>query len=184
MANHGIVIKSQVAAKNVDAWNRSCIAGSTVDLDNGSIFRLDSQSSGSGESQLWTVTAGSSSGSTLTGVWMAAEDSVNKFVVNGKTFMGMTDDLRDFYNPGGYAFTAFKPQVGDVITLSADAFYNAKSTNNYANASDGTYLLVWGATQTSGVFSCKLLATTYVSIADGTIGTQRVTAYKMVVLAN
>lgn len=47
---------------------------------------------------------------------------------------------------------------------------------------------VWSATEPatgSGLkFSCKLLGTTYVSLADGSIGTQRVTAYQFEVVDN
>ena len=78
----------------------------------------------------------------------------------------------------------FKPQLGDIVTMTADGLAGTKSTNTFVNATDSTGGLkpVWGASQTSSVFSMELIETTYIPLADGSIGNQRVTAYKFVVV--
>jgi hypothetical protein len=76
----------------------------------------------------------------------------------------------------------FKLCIGDIVTISADGLAGTKSSNTYVVATAGAQKLTWGASAVSGV-SLKLLETTYFSIADGSIGTQRVTAYRFVVEA-
>jgi len=58
----------------------------------------------------------------------------------------------------------------------------SKASNEYVVAVDGSFKLTWGASAISGL-SLKLIETTYISIADGTIGTQRTAAYKFEVVA-
>ena len=184
MTTYAILIQNRVAAMNVDAYNRSAIAGSDVDLQNGSVFRLDTLEAGSSGCEVWAVTAPATSTSTLNNLWMAYSPEVNTLVSGTKMYRGLSPDPRDFYNAGAYVFDAFKPQVGDIVTLTADAFTSAISSNTYLNAANGVYTLTPGASQTASALSLQLIDTTYVSLADGSISTQRVTAYKFVVLAN
>lgn len=186
MADHAVLSKKACASIDVGAYNRYAMAGSAVDLDNGSVFRLDTQNTAgtSGYSEVWDVTAPSLSGSTLNGLWMAGTEAVNLLADGTKQYRGLSDDPRSFYNLGAKPFDAFKPQPGDVIELSADAFTGAIGGNTFANASDASYDLVWGTSQTTSALSFQLLATTYFSIGSGAIDTQRVTAYKLVCLAN
>ena len=186
MADHSVLLKTGCAASDIVAWNRYALAGSSVDLDNGNVFRLDTQNSAGtqGYSEVWDVSAPSLSGSTLDGLWMADTAGRNLTVDGSLQYAGLNDDPRKFYNVGGKVFDAFKPQAGDVIELSADAFTTAIGSNTYANSSDGVYELVWGTSQTANALSFKLIATTYFSIGSGAIDTQRVTAYKLVCLNN
>ena len=48
MTTHAVLIKNQIAAADVRSYNRSAVAGSAVDLDNGNVFRLDSVSTQTG----------------------------------------------------------------------------------------------------------------------------------------
>lgn len=184
MATHAVLIKNRVAASDVDAYNRSAIAGSAVDIDNSYIFRLDSQSTTAGESELWSVTAVSANGSTLDNVWMASSPEVVLTVVGSNYYKGIDVDPRNFYNIGGKPFDAFKPQVGDVITVTAAGITGSPSTGTYVCSQSGSYLPVWSATKTASSFAAKLLQETYISIGTGAIDTQRVLAYKLQVLAN
>jgi hypothetical protein len=97
-------------------------------------------------------------------------------------YRGLNSDPRKFYNSGCTVFSAFKPQPGDIITLSADAFTG--TANTYANASDSIYTLYWSATRSASALSFKKMATTYISIGSGAMDNQRVTAYKLVCLGN
>ena len=95
-------------------------------------------------------------------------------------------DPRAFTNVAGKVFSAFKPQVGDIITMTAAGFSNDYSdTMLYANAVASQGTLAFGATQTASALSFKVLEVTYISIASASnLGTQRVAAYKLECVAN
>ena len=175
---HNVMIPNAIAAMNIDAYNRSGVHASAV--DNGNIVKLTGLSTTAGESEAWTaVTPSTANG--LTDVWMVYEPEV---VVTNAQYKGLDPDPRNFFVAATKVFSCFKPQLGDIVTMTADGLAGTKSTNTFVNATDTTGGLkpVWGATQTSSVFSMKLIETTYISIADGSIGNQRVTAYKFEVV--
>lgn len=179
MANHAVMIPNAVAAKDIDAWNRSAVA--SVDVDNGNIVILTTRSSTAGEGEVFNaVTPSTSDG--LTGVWIVGEPEV--VLTDGK-YKGLDPNPQHFYNVAGDVFTVFKPALGDIITLTAEGLAGTKSTNGYAIAVNSTGGLkpVWNSTAGSGVFALKLLETSYISIADGSIGNQRTTAYVFEVVA-
>lgn len=188
MTTHAVLIKRAVAAQDVNSYNRYAMAGSSVDLDNGNVFRLDTENTAgtTGYSEVWDVTAPSLSGSTLSGLWMAGRNSVNLTIDGTLQYAGLNDDPAKNYSPGAMVFDAYKPQVGDVISLTAAAFTNTRTAETFANAADGVYTLTWGSTQTASALSYKLIsATDYISVGNGTPGsTQRTTAYKLVCIAN
>ena len=186
MANHGILLKKSVAAQDVLAWNRYALAGSAVDIDNGNVFRLDAQNTAGTSSyeEVWDVSAASASASTLNNLWMAGTEKVNLLSDGTHSYLGLNDDPRLFYNIGGKVFDAFKPQPGDIIELSSDAFSNTISGSAFANSASASYELAFGAAQVANSLSFGVLATVYFSIGSGAIDTQRVTAYKLVCLAN
>jgi hypothetical protein len=190
MANHGLILKKSVAATDVVAYNRYAVAASSVNLDNGNVFRLDTcASSTSGCSviytEVWAVSAGSASGSTLNDMWMADSQRANLTVDGALIYSGLNDDPRKFSNVGGRVLDAWKPQKGDVVELSADCFSGARGANTYASSNGDVYSLVWNTSATAGNLSFHLLATTYFSIGTGGLGdTGRVTAYRMVCTEN
>lgn len=80
------------------------------------------------------------------GMWMAYEPEVVTIVTaSGKQYKGIDPDPRDFYNIPGTPFTAFKPQVGDILTITADGITGTISTNTYAVATNGQYALSWAS---------------------------------------
>jgi hypothetical protein len=176
---YGVIVQNRVAALNVDAYNRP--AWYTSALANGSVFRLDSLASLTG-SEVWLVSAPSGDSSTLNNLWMAYSPEIVITTSGTKQYKGIDPDPQDFTNSASLVFDAFKPQVGDIITMTGDCFANSVST--YANAVSGSTNLTWGSTQTASALSLKLLDSTYISKPDGTISTGRVTAYKCVVVAN
>lgn len=179
---YGILIQNMVAAMNVDSYNRSAVAGSATNIDNGNVFRLDSQSSTTGQSEVWSATAPASG--SLNNLWMAYSPEIVTISVNGKDYRGLNVDPRDFTNVGGKVFDAFKPQVGDVITMTAPAISGSPSTGDYVNSGSSVYSLAWGAIPVASSFSLKLIKETYVSLGTGGVDTQRVLAYKLQVVAN
>lgn len=175
---HNVMIPNAVAAMNVDAWNRSAVA--STDVDNGNIVILSALSTTAGEAEVWTALTPSTSDG-LTGVWMVGEPEV---VVTDAKYKGLDPDPRNFFVNDGDVFSCFKPQLGDIITMTADGLAGTKSTNTFVNAVDSTGGLkpLWASSQAASVFSMKLIETTYISIGSGAIDSQRVTAYKFQVV--
>jgi hypothetical protein len=187
MALHAVLIPNKIMATNVDALNRTAVSGS--DIDNGMVFNLMSLASGSGEGEVWAtemVLTGS-----LAGVWMAyAPEVVTIYSPDGLTaYRGINQDPRNFYTKSGEYIDAFKPVAGDIITLSADAFTGARSSNTFGNVTTGSLNLVWasgGPGVAGAAASFKYLATDYISIGSGSVigSTQRQTAYRLVCINN
>ena len=169
---YGVLIQNAVAAKDVDSYNRSAVCASAV--ENGNIVILTGKSATAGQEEVFTAVVPSTANG-LTGVWMAYEPEV---VLTAAKYKGLDPDPRNFRNEATKVFSVFKPQLGDIITLTADNFSAAFSSNTHANATDGQGpKLVWGNSQTASVFSLKYLATTYISLGTGDISNQRVVAY-------
>ena len=174
-----ILIPTLVAAKNIDSLNRSFV--STADLDNGNVFGKGELSTNAGESQVYkTVTPATGS---LTGLWMAysPEDVVLTDGLGNQFKVGSLDP-RAFTNIAGNVFSGFKPQVGDLVLVSADGITG--EANSYAVAANGTSKLAFAAGAISGL-SFKVVETTYISLASANnIGSQRVVAYLLECVAN
>lgn len=170
---YSVVVINKAMAKDVSSLNRS--AECATAMENGFLGSVSVQSTTAGESEVWTFTQPATA--TLAAMWMVYSPEIS-IVVNGtKTYRGLSNDPQDFYIPAGYTFDIFKPQVGDIITVTADALLGSKSTNTYVVAVNGAWGLTWNSAAINGL-SFKLLEETYLSIPDGAIGTQRVTAYK------
>ena len=182
MTTYAVLIKNRTSSMNIDSLNRSAIIGS--DLGNGSIFRLDTQSGSSGYDEVWDCTQVSANGSTLDRVWMAGSSEVGTVTVGSSDYRGLNPDPRNFYNDADKVFDAFKPSVGDVITLTATAISGSPSTGTYVIPTSGSWSMEWAASATSSALSLKQLSETYVTIGTGAIATERVLAYKLEVLAN
>jgi hypothetical protein len=179
MTTHSILVPNKIAAMDVSAYNRS--AYYTHDIDNGGVFKLDSLLGTTG-CEVWSATLSNGSSADM---WMAYSPEVNTATIGTKTFRGLTQDQQDFYISACTVFDAFKPQVGDIITLTADAFSADRSTNTYANSADNSADLVWAAAKAGSALSLKLIDITTISKPDGTLGDdQAITAYKMLVVAN
>ena len=172
-----ILVPTLTAAKNIDALNRSFVGA--VDLDNGNVFEKGELSTNVNESQVYNAVAPT----TLSGLWMAfsPEDVVLTDGL-GNQFKVGTLDPRAFTNTAGVVFSGFKPQVGDLVLVSADGI--SGEANSYAVAANGTNKLAFAAEAISGL-SFKVVETTYISVASANnIGSQRVTAYLLECVAN
>lgn len=172
-----ILIPTLTTAKNVDALNRSFIG--EVDLDNGNVFGKGELSANANESQVYEATAPAE----LTGLWMAysPEDVVLTDGL-GNQFKVGTLDPRAFTNTAGVVFSGFKPQVGDLVLISADGIEGEAAA--YAVAAAGSNKLKFAADAVEGL-SFKVVETTYISVASANnIGSQRVTAYLLECVAN
>ncbi len=175
---HAVLIPEAIAAMNVDSFNRSAVyAGGT--LDNGNILSLTTRSATAGEGEVFTAVA-PASGTAVTGLWMVY--SGDELVVTNAQYKGLDPDPRNFFTATGKVVSVYKPQIGDIILLTADAFDTGSGAGSaYANAVDGSGVkLKWAAAIGTGCLSYKLLsATKYISLATGGIDTQRVLAYEL-----
>jgi len=171
---HTVLVPSKIAAKNVDAWVRPVVA--QQNMDNGYVFSLLSQSTGSAV-ECWIPTVPTTG--SLSGLWMALEPEL-PFATAGTNVYNGLGTVADFYTSASRVFTAFKPQVGDLITVTADAFTSGRvpTSGQYAVAANGVFTLTVQGTSGAGQ-SWALKATTYIPSADGTIGSGRLTAYRL-----
>lgn len=178
MANHGIFVPRQIGAMNVDIWNRHAIAsGSSVgDIDNGSVFTLSEKSDESDEFEVWVAeVSGSPTGDVL---WMAY--SGEEFMPSLQPSLS-ADDIHEFTNENGSVFPAYKPQLFDLITMNADALYDAFAEGDeYIIPVEDELKLGWTDTLPASGLAYKLIQTTYFSFGSTSLngfGTDRETAY-------
>lgn len=170
---HNILIVRESASKDVRSWN--AYAKSADDIDNGNLVSLGAFSTTDGESEVFV--AGKPATATLAQLWMAFMSEINVTVDGTKRFKGINVDPQDFYIPATTVFGVFKPQVGDIVTMTADGLAGTKGSNTYVVATDASYKLTWASAAISGL-SLKLMGDDYISLSNGAIGTQRIVAYK------
>jgi frataxin-like iron-binding protein CyaY len=178
---YGIAVLNKVQASDVDSLNR--VARSATAIENGMVMQLATRSSTDGESEVWVGTVPSATAG-LQNLWMAYSPEVVTTVSGSNSFKGLDSDPGNFINAIGDMIDVFKPQIGDIITLTGDVLTTgtgAASTHVVATAAD--FQLVWANGAVSGL-SLKYLATTYISKPTGAISeTQRVVAYLLEVVA-
>jgi hypothetical protein len=173
---HTILVPSKMASKNIDSYVRPAL--SKQNMDNGYFFSLTGNEVTSG-CEVWTVqvpTTGS-----LTDLWMALEPEL-PFLASGTNRYNGLGTIQDFYISASLVFTAVKPKLGDIMVVTAEAFVggSAPTTGQFCYAVDGTFLLTAGAAASAANnMSWKFLGYTYIPSADGSIGSGRITAYKL-----
>lgn len=175
----GILIPTLTAAKNMDVLNRSFV--SATDIDNGNVFIKGALSADADKTQVYTATVPTEGN--LTGLWMAftAEDVVLSDELGNQFKVGNLDP-RSFTNKANTVFSGFKPEVGDLITLSADGIEGV--ANNYVVAAQDTNKLTFAAAAGNGL-AFSVVKTTYITVASANnIGSQRVTAYLLECVQN
>jgi len=174
---YSVLRQDKVMAHDVGSFNRS--AKPAADIENGWLVILASKSTVAGEEEVWLATQPATG--TLEGLWIAASPEV---VLTASKYKGIDPDPRNFINLSGKVMDAIKLQVGDIITLTADAITGTKSTNTHIIAADSQYEFAWAAAAAADTTSLLLLSTTYLSIPDGTISDGRVEAYQFEVVHN
>jgi len=173
---HNILIQRAVAAKNIDSLNRSAVHAS-VAQDNGYLVSLSGLSTTAGEGEVFSAAVPATA--TLAAMWMVYSPEVNVTVDGTKQFKGINVDPQDFSIPALTVFDVYKPQVGDIITMTADGLATGSGVGAaFAVAVDGVSKLTWAAGAISGL-TYKYLGLDYISVGSGAIGTQRITAYKL-----
>lgn len=162
-----VLIPSQIAAKNIDSLNQNFIS-ETVDYDNGMIFNAGKYS----KEQVYEATDVAD----LHNVFMAfsPEDTITEDEMGNQYKIGLLDP-RNFTNKKGLVFSAYRPQVGDKILISADGIEGTAA--DYAVVSAGASKLTYADAAVEGLSYKVLDADAYISIGGATnIGSQRVEA--------
>lgn len=163
--DYGIVLKQSVSAQTDNALNRSVVSATA--MENGFIVQLATKSSTSGNKDVFVATV-PSTGAGLLNLWMVAEPPVA--LISSRK--GLTQDPREYILPIGTVGSAYRPQLGDIIKVSATAL--AGSAAAFVVATNAAWQLTYGAAVVSGLSYKVLDASDYISLADGaTIGTQR-----------
>lgn len=176
MAYHAVLIPSAIAAQNIDSLNRSVVSASPI--DNGNILEMGAEYTSGSLTEVFAVTQPSSA--SMTGnLWIAY--SGDEIVLTASKYKGLDPDPRNFFSEAGKVFSAFKPQVGDILTITSAGFSGSAptQTSTYVTGKIGDYGLYWGTSASSTGLIFKYIGTTYISLATGGIDSQRVVAYKL-----
>lgn len=133
---HGFIIVGQIKAKNVEALNKSVV--STFDVDGGGFVSIESNSAKGNE--VWTASKPATG--SLGGLWIAYNPEVKHIVVNGKAYAGLSSDVRDYTNVANKVYDAFKPEIGDIVIFSEDAFEGSANAvvDDFIEAQNGKTL--------------------------------------------
>jgi hypothetical protein len=178
--SHGVLVQEKVAALNIDSLNRSCYSACAI--DNGNVFQLKTKvpaaTLGTTGSEVWLATMPETG--SMVNLWMAYEPEVVVTVSGTQQYKGIDPDPRNFYNISGNVFSAFRPQLGDLLLMTADCM--SSTVSSYAVAADTAFVLAWSAVPAIGL-TLKYVGLSYISIGTGSVGTQRVAAYKFEVVA-
>ena len=168
--NHAVIVKSQTASSNIDAYMRNAVA--EVDLDNGNIFILETQRPDDGiDNEVWEATAPEAG--KLSGVWVACSPwaKVERGVAIGNP--------QEIYNVKEKVFDAAYLQPKDLFTVTAEALDGTAGSNEYVVATAGSFKMTWAAAPVVDAFCAKLVKPT-------TIGTtvSSLPAFKFEVISN
>lgn len=113
---YGYIITKDIAAENVDAWNRS-VVNATTNFDAGSALILTAPTKAEDPWQ-----AAAPAGTNLKDVWIAYPPSEYLAQVNDNVYAGLSIDPRSFTNIAGRPFDAFKVMKHDIIGFTKDCF--------------------------------------------------------------
>lgn len=175
---HNVLIPNKVAAKDVDAYVRPVICASAV--DNGNVFQLNSMSGTTGEGEVFLATAPTSASST--NCWMAGQPEQPFATAGTNVYYGL-GNITDFYNSASAVFTAFKLNVGDIVTMTADGLDSA-TAQAYAVPVTGTFKFAWAPAASTGL-SLRYLSTTYIPVGSGSsIGSGRIVGFRFEIISN
>lgn len=175
---HCVLIPNKIAANNVDSFVRPVVSASP--MDNGMVMQLKSKSGETGYEEVW-VNTWPQTGS-LCDLWMAMEPEV-PFVTSGTNVIKGIGTVRDFYISACTVFSAYKPQKGDIITMTSEAFEGGTvpTDGQYAVAANERWTLKASATPVGDdILTYRYLGTQKIPFGSGSaIGVQYITGYQL-----
>ena len=176
--SNSIFDPSLVAAKNIDALNKTCVSSST--LYNGNIITLGALSTTRQQGDVFT--AGTPATATLlTALFAIVSNPILVETTQGTlVYRGLNDDPRNYQINIGELFNVIIPKKGDEFKISVDGVtgtYNA-STAQYLVPANGTSVLTWAGSATLSSVAVAFLCTNasdFISVGN----VPRVNAYRM-----
>ena len=177
MALHNVVIKTRVAAMNIDSYNRTAVC--TSDIDNGSVFKLVKKSTTVGEKDVWVA---EQAAATDKGLWIATSPEVVITKVGDLEMKNIVVDPRYFTNNAGRMIDATYLSVGDEIEIYSETIANI-DTNNYLVPAASGFALESSASAGTGL-TLKKIGTNILHVGQASIGKQPLTTYRYVVEIN
>ncbi len=172
MAKKGYIIETRIAAKNVDAYNRTALC--EADLDGGALVEL-----GEMKGDAFTATQVKATGKV--GLWMAYNPSEHYTVVDDKYFAGLSADPRDYTNIKNRPLDIFKLQVGDLVGFTAG---NIKSSDlgsvvvgDYLEPEAGGQLARKQTSPTEATTSFKVVQVKTIPMPQAKIGMEQVKVF-------
>lgn len=163
-----VLVPTLVAAKNIDSLNASFI-DDTNDYENGAIIAAGDYS----KEQVYEVAAVSD----LHNLFMvfSPEDTIITDAAGNEYKIGINDP-RTFTNVKGKVFSAYRPQVGDKVLISAEGIEG--TADDFAVAAAGESKLQFASAAVEGLSYKVLDDSAYITIGGANaIGSQRVEAY-------
>lgn len=174
-----VLIKNRYAAMNIDAYNRTAIA--TEDVPNGGVFTLAKYADN--EEGVWK--AEKPSATTAVDIWMASSpENVLTKLPDGTILSGVDHNVRNFTNIAGQPIDAFKPVVGDVLTIVPKDDEGDHATRNFIGIQANHFELQALESKPESGFYMEKIGKTVMHIGDGSFVKKAVPAYKYVVRAN
>ena len=177
MALNNVVIKTRVAAMNVDSYNRTAVC--TSDIPNGSVFKLESKSTTVGEKDVWVATQATA---TDKGLWMATSPEVTITKVGDLEMKGIVVDPRYFTNNAGRMIDATYLSVGDEIEIYSETIAGIDANDYLVPAASG-FALESSASAGTGL-TLKKVGTNILHVGQASIVKQPLTTYRYVVEIN
>ena len=168
-----VLVPTDIVAKNIDAYNRTVI--NDADIDNGAVFQMGALSTDADKKEVFEI-ATPETGAGLKNLWMAYSPEVVLTVSGDFQAKGIDADPRNFTNVKGIPFDAYKIQVGDLVTMTAEGFSAPYNHEAYAVAQNGSNKLAFAGAAIEGV-TYKVLGETQIVIASGNVGSNAVKAY-------
>ena len=177
-----VLVPSKITAMDVDAYNERGVYTSAV--NNGTPLVMGSLSTANGQGEVFTVTPASE---IAAGLWLAYSPEVVTTVDGTLSFKGIDVNPQDFTNVANVPFDMFKPNAGvDIIQVTSDFFATAPSGGSTVvelNAS-GKFVAKSSATIGYAGLGFKIIGSAPITIANGALGGEQVTAYYLLCTQN
>lgn len=177
MALHNVVIKTRVAAMNIDSYNRTAVC--TSDIDNGSVFKLVKKSTTVGEKDVWVA---EQAAATDKGLWIATSPEVVITKVGDLEMKNIVVDPRYFVNNAGRMIDATFLNVGDEIEIYSESIENISTKDYLVPAADKFALKAADAAGTG--LSLHKIGTDNLHIGQTSIAKTPLPTYRYVVEIN
>jgi len=177
-----VLVPSKITAMDVDAYNERGIY--TAAVNNGTPLVRGALSTTSGQGEVFSVTPASDIAADL---WMAYSPEVVTTADGSLSFKGLDVNPQDYTNVANVPFDMFKPNAGvDVIQVTGDFFSATPAAGaTYVELdSSGAFVAQSAATAGYTGLGFSIIGSAPITIANGALGGEQVTAYYLLCTQN